>query len=133
MKCNNCSKELPPNSQFCPYCLNKFTSETDIIPDVIKKKDNKILSFIIIAVIFLIALVIATVIFQNKTADADSTDFSNTTKNTAPQMSETEKPEITEGEYSVTDENGQVQYPPATYVVVVEEDGSVKQGYILPE
>lgn len=133
MKCNNCSKELPPGSQFCPYCLNKFTSETDIIPDVIKKKENKIFRFIIITVIFLIALVIATVIFQNKKADTDSTDFSNTTENTAPQMSETEKPEITEGEYSVTDENGQVQYPPATYVVVVEEDGSVKQGYILPE
>lgn len=133
MKCNNCSKELPPGSQFCPYCLNKFTSETEIIPDVIKKKENKVFRFIIIAFIFLIALVIATVIFQNQKAGTDSTDFSNTTENTAPQISETEKPEITEGEYSVTDENGQVQYPPATYVVVVEEDGSVKQGYILPE
>ncbi len=133
MKCNNCSKELPPGSQFCPYCLNKFTSETKMIPDVIKKKDNKKLSVIIIAVIFLIALVIATVIFQNKKAGTDSTDYSNSTESTAPQTSETEKPEITEGEYSVTDENGQVQYPPATYVVVVEEDGSVKQGYILPE
>lgn len=133
MNCNNCSKELPPNSQFCPYCLHKFTSETEIIPDVIKKKGNKIFRFIIITVIFLIALVIVTVIFQNKKAGTDSTDFSNTTENTDPQISETEKPEITEGEYSVTDENGQVQYPPATYVVVVEEDGSVKQGYILPE
>ena len=133
MICNNCSKELPSGSQFCPYCLHKFTSETEIIPDVIKKKENRIIRFIIIAVIFLIALVIAAVIFQNKNTDADSTDYSNTTESTAPQMSETEKPEIIEGEYSVTDENGQVQYPPATYVVVVEEDGSVKQGYILPE
>ncbi len=133
MKCNNCSKELPPGSQFCPYCLNKFTSETEINPDVIKKKDNKIFSFIIIAVIFLIALVIATAMFRNKNSGADSTDYSNTTESTTLQMSETEKPGITEGEYSVTDENGQVQYPPATYVVVVEDDGSVKQGYILPE
>ena len=133
MKCNNCSKELPPGSQFCPYCLNKFTSETKIIPDVIKKKDNKNFSFIIIAVIFLIALVIIVAMFRNKNAVADSTDFPNTTESTVPQTSETEKPEITEGEYSVTDENGQVQYPPATYVVVVEDDGSVKQGYILPE
>ncbi|MBQ6467446.1 MAG: hypothetical protein IJJ61_05835 [Clostridia bacterium] len=133
MKCNNCSKELPPGSQFCPYCLNKFTSETEIIPDVIKKKENKNFRFIIIAVIFLIVLVIAAALFRNKNADAESTDYSNSTESTAPQISETEKPEITEGEYSVTDENGQVQYPPATYVVVVEEDGSVKQGYILPE
>ncbi len=133
MKCNNCSKELPPGSQFCPYCLNKFTSETEIVPDVIKKKENKNFRFIIIAVIFLIVLVIATVIFRNKNASADLTDDSNTTESTAPQISETEKPEITEGEYSITDENGQVQYPPATYVVVVEDDGSVKQGYILPE
>ena len=133
MKCNNCSKELPPGSQFCPYCLNKFTSETEIIPDVIKKKDNKKLSVIIIAVIILIALVIIVAMFRNKNSDADSTDYPNTSESTIPQISETEKPEITEGEYSVTDENGQVQYPPATYVVVVEEDGSVKQGYILPE
>lgn len=133
MKCNNCSKELPPGSQFCPYCLHKFTAEIEIIPDVIKKKENRIIRFIIIVVIFLIVLVIIVAMFRNKNADADSTDYPNTTENTAPQMSETEKPEITEGEYSVTDENGQVQYPPATYVVVVEEDGSVKQGYILPE
>ncbi len=133
MKCNNCSKELPPGSQFCPYCLNKFTSETKIIPDAIKKKDNKKFSFIIIAVIILIALVIIAAIFQNKNPSADSTDYSDTTESAVPQTSETEKSEITEGEYSVTDENGQVQYPPATYVVVVEEDGSVKQGYILPE
>ena len=133
MKCNNCSKNLPPGSQFCPYCLNKFTSETEIIPDVIKKKDNKNFSFVIIAVIILIALVIFAVVFRNKNTDADSLDYSNTTESTAPQILETEKTEITEGEYSVTDENGQVQYPPATYVVVVEEDGSVKQGYILPE
>ncbi|MBR3438713.1 MAG: zinc ribbon domain-containing protein [Clostridia bacterium] len=133
MKCNNCSKELPPGSQFCPYCLNKFTSETEIIPEAVKKKENRNYRLIIITVIFLIALVIAAVIFQNKNADADSSDYSNTTESTASQISETEKTEITEGTYSVTDENGQVQYPPATYVVVVEEDGSVKQGYILPE
>ena len=133
MKCNKCSKELPTGSQFCPYCLNKFTSETEIIPEAVKKKENRIIRFIIIAVIFLIALVIAAVIFQNKNTDADSLDYSNTTESTASQISETEKTEITEGTYSVTDENGQVQYPPATYVVVVEEDGSVKQGYILPE
>lgn len=133
MICSKCSKELPQGSQFCPYCLQKFTPETEIIPDVIKKKENKIIRFIIIAVIFLIVLVIIVAMFRNKNADADSTDYSNSTESTAPQMSETEKSEITEGEYSVTDENGQVQYPPATYVVVVEEDGSVKQGYILPE
>ena len=88
MKCNNCSKELPPGSQFCPYCLNKFTSETDIIPDVIKKKENKIFRFIIITVIFLIALVIAVAMFHNKNAGADSTDYSNTTEGVAPQTSE---------------------------------------------
>ena len=132
MKCNNCSKELPPGSQFCPYCLNKFTSETEIIPDN-KKKENKNFRFLIIAVIFLIALVIIVAMFRNKNSDADSTDYPNTSESTIPQISETEKPEITEGEYSVTDENGQVQYPPATYVVVVEENGSVKEGYILPE
>ncbi len=133
MKCNNCSKELPPGSQFCPYCLNKFTSETEIFPDVIKKKENKNFRFIIIAVIFLIALVIAAVIFQNKNTDADSLDYSNTTESTVSQSFETEKPEITEGTYSLIDQNGNTTYPPATYVVVVEEDGSVKQGYILPD
>ncbi len=133
MKCNNCSKELPPGSQFCPYCLNKFTSETEIFPDVIKKKENKNFRFIIIAVIILIALVIIVAMFRNKNADADSTDYPNTTESTVPQTSETEKPEITEGEYSVTDENGHCLLYTATYVVVVEDDGSVKQGYILPE
>ena len=133
MKCNNCSKELPPGSQFCPYCLNKFTSETEIIPEAVKKKENRNYRLIIITVIFLIALVIAAVIFQNKNADADSSDYSNTTESTVSQSSETEKPEITEGTYSLIDQNGNTTYPPATYVVVVEEDGSVKQGYILPD
>ncbi|MBR3620543.1 MAG: hypothetical protein IKN56_03475, partial [Clostridia bacterium] len=64
---------------------------------------------------------------------AYSTDYSDTTESASPRMFEPEKPEITEGKYSVTDENGQIQYPPATYVVVVEENGSVKEGYILPE
>ncbi len=133
MKCNNCSEELPLGSQFCPYCLHKFTAEIEIIPDVIKKKENRIIRFIIIAVIFLIALVIAAVIFQNKNTDADSLDYSNTTESTVSQSFETEKPEITEGTYSLIDQNGNTTYPPATYVVVVEEDGSVKQGYILPD
>lgn len=133
MICSKCSKELPQGSQFCPYCLNKFTSETEIIPDAVKKKDNKKYYLLIAAVIILSVLIIAAVMLKSKKPGADPEDHLNTTESTAPQTSETEKPEITEGEYSVTDENGQVQYPPATYVVVVEEDGSVKQGYILPE
>ncbi len=133
MICSKCSKELPQGSQFCPYCLHKFTPETEIIPDAVKRKDNKKYYLMIAAVIILSVLIIAAVMLRSKKPGADPEDHLNTTESAGQQISETEKAEITEGTYSVTDENGPVQYPPATYVVVVEDDGSVKEGYLLPE
>ena len=87
----------------------------------------------IAAVIILFVLIIAAVMLRSKEPGADPENHLNTTESAGQQISETEKAEITEGTYSVTDENGHVQYPPATYVVVVEDDGSVKEGYLLPE
>ncbi|MBQ8943331.1 MAG: zinc ribbon domain-containing protein [Clostridia bacterium] len=132
MKCNNCSKELPQGSQFCPYCLHKFTPETLIVP---KSKRERNTGFIIALVaVFTAFLIIAALILRNgKTAENEaSPPGTETQADSLPQPSATRE-DITEGEYYVTDENGNTTFPPATYVVVVEEDGSVKEGFILPE
>ena len=60
MFCKNCGKELPAESQFCPYCMTKFSEENKIQPTQPKdKKPNKKLILIIGIVVAVIAIVLA--------------------------------------------------------------------------
>lgn len=60
MFCKNCGKELPAESQFCPYCMTKFSEENKIQPTQPKdKKPNKRLILIIGIVVAVIAIVLA--------------------------------------------------------------------------
>lgn len=54
MLCKNCKKELPDESQFCPYCMTKFGEEKIITP-IRQKRKNK-LSIIIISTVLCVTL-----------------------------------------------------------------------------
>ncbi|MBO4894858.1 MAG: hypothetical protein J5562_08095 [Clostridia bacterium] len=137
MICYNCSRELPQGSGFCPYCLKKFIPETTIEPVTAKNKNRgNIITVIAVAVILIAALIAVALILGRggETSPGEDETYPSYESETPEAVTPgTEKEEITEGEYYVTDEYGNTTYPPATYVVVVEEDGSVKHGFILPE
>lgn len=60
--CKNCGKELPAESQFCPYCMTKFGEEKKIeAAQPTAKKPNKKLPVIIVAAVLVVAIVIAAV------------------------------------------------------------------------
>lgn len=124
MKCNNCSKELPEGSQFCPYCLEKFTPETVMEPYIPSGKNRKHTLIISVAVSVLIITLLCLAFFIQ--AGRKSASGTEAAENES-------RGKFVEGEYYVTDENGVTSYPPATYVVVVDEEGNVKDGYILPD
>ncbi len=63
MNCTNCGKELPNESQFCPYCMTKFGKEKSIeSTDPGQKKPNKKLLFIIIAAVLCVVLIVCAII-----------------------------------------------------------------------
>ncbi len=81
MICKNCKKELPDESQFCPYCMTKFGEEMKAeTPELITKKPNKKLPIIIIAVVLCVALIISAVIVVPKLGK-ESSNASGETKN----------------------------------------------------
>lgn len=132
MKCFYCSKDLPEGSQFCPYCLQKFTAETEMVPVEIKpgKKKSRVAA-ITVALVFILSLFIVFALLHGKKNRVNNTAGTDNSNNGS--ITEITQDRFVEGEYYVTDENGNTSYPPATYVVVVDESGNVKQGYILPE
>ncbi len=61
--CKNCGKELPSESQFCPYCMTKFNEEIKFEPSQpAAKKSGKKLPIIIVAAVVVVAIVIAAIV-----------------------------------------------------------------------
>ena len=60
MFCKSCGKELPDESQFCPYCMTKFVEEKKIEPiPTPEKKPKKKLILIITAAVLCVALIVS--------------------------------------------------------------------------
>ncbi len=60
MFCKNCKKELPDESQFCPYCMTKFGEEKEFAP--ILPKSKKKLPIIVVSAILCIAIIVTGII-----------------------------------------------------------------------
>lgn len=77
MFCKSCGKQLPDESQFCPYCMTKFGEEKVSEPSApaVKAKSKK-LPVIIIAAVLCAAIVITGIIaipkLSKKNIDADA-------------------------------------------------------------
>ncbi|MBQ5823346.1 MAG: zinc ribbon domain-containing protein, partial [Clostridia bacterium] len=61
MLCRNCKKELPDESQFCPYCMTKFGEEQRIEASGFNSKKSVKKPVAIIAAVVCAALIIAAV------------------------------------------------------------------------
>ena len=145
MICNNCSKELPEGSQFCPYCLHKFSEEKAITPEAVGRGKAKSAAVSVAAAVALVVILsIAAVFFHNSNKEKAGSPAESVTSTVATTQEPEQEPETTEDPERfeermveekpyVTDENGMTSYPPATAVVIIDESGKVKQGYILPE
>ncbi|MGN0573551.1 MAG: zinc ribbon domain-containing protein [Acutalibacteraceae bacterium] len=69
MFCKSCGKELPDESQFCPYCMTKFVEEKKIEPiPTPEKKPKKKLILIITAAVLCVALIVSGIVVIPKLA-----------------------------------------------------------------
>lgn len=68
MFCKNCGKQLPDESQFCPYCMTKFSKEKAVEPVAPEKsaKPNKKLPIIIVAAVLCVALIVSAIVVVPK-------------------------------------------------------------------
>ena len=64
MKCFNCNKEIPNESDFCSFCGNKIKEEKEV-RDVKKETNKKKKILLIIGMILVIVFVITIVVFYN--------------------------------------------------------------------
>lgn len=62
MFCKNCGKELPDESNFCPYCMTKFVEENKTEPIEVKKKKSKALPITIVALVCVVAIIVGVVV-----------------------------------------------------------------------
>lgn len=80
MFCNNCGKEIPEGSEFCPYCgKNLIKQQSNIQTEMYNKKieDDKSANMVLIVVgiIFLAIAIFMTVKNFNKVTDIIQTMF----------------------------------------------------------
>lgn len=72
MFCKSCGKELPDESQFCPYCMTKFVEEKKIEPiPTPEKKPKKKLILIITAAVLCVALIVSGIVVIPKLTKKD--------------------------------------------------------------
>lgn len=88
MLCKNCKKELPDESQFCPYCMTKFGEEKKVeTTEPIAKKPNNKLPIIIIAAVLCVALIVSAVFIVPKLGK-ESTNEGNSYASGEPENAE---------------------------------------------
>ncbi len=74
--CPKCGKELPAESQFCPYCMTKFGEANKIEPAQPKaKKPNKKL-LLIIGIVVVISIAVAAIFAVPKLSNSDGSSDS---------------------------------------------------------
>jgi len=100
MFCKNCGKELPAESQFCPYCMTKFSEENKIQPTQPKdKKPNKKLILIIGIVVAVIAIVLAVAVPKlSDTKDSGVAANGEVQDDSAEKGQKSEKPKSVEND-----------------------------------
>lgn len=99
-KCPSCGKDLPLESKFCPYCMERLKEpEVVFIPE--KKRDKKIIVIIVLAfIIILTTLLVVFVGFKND--DLTNNDISTEDINTVNDVDIKESDTIDKYDDSVT-------------------------------
>ena len=86
-RCPFCGKELPEEMSFCPYCMNKLDSVTEVSPTPVRKKSKKPL---IVALAFVVCLigagaVLRGILSQTGTVDTPPSQTTSTAPSPTPE------------------------------------------------
>ena len=68
-KCSSCGKEIPQESKFCPYCMERINEPTVVSVPEDKKSNKKIVAIIIL--LFIIVLTIIAIFVHGKISKSD--------------------------------------------------------------
>ena len=98
MLCKNCKKELPDESQFCPYCMTKFGEEQEIAP--IHTKSKKKLPIIIVSAILCIAIIVTGIIVIPK-LNKDNGDIDIPVGATISELNQKQQQKLLKARYSL--------------------------------
>lgn len=82
IKCSHCGKELPGESNFCPYCMEQINKPTAVSVPTGKKKFSKDLLIMVSVTVFLSALMMGLLIsrYYNIPASKDGIQINDTTE-----------------------------------------------------
>ena len=106
MFCKNCGKELPNESQFCPYCMTKFSEEKKVEPtEPNSKKPNKKLPIIIISAVLCVALIVSAVIVIPKFSKENTNEKNSYTSGETENVLAEAKTSTSESNIKITPEN----------------------------
>lgn len=94
MFCKNCGKELPDESNFCPYCMTKFVEENKTEPIEVNKKKSKALPVAIVALVCVVAIIVGVVVVPKmKNSNEDGGSLNNNGVNVNNTVNTTKTPD----------------------------------------
>ncbi len=73
-KCPSCGKELPLESKFCPYCMERIGKPVDVSVPNSKKTNKKLVAIVVLIFAILLMCVIIFFAYYNKEMNDDNID-----------------------------------------------------------
>lgn len=104
MFCNNCGKELPDGSEFCPYCMKKF-KETPVSKPIEERKSNSKAVIIALAAVVVVLVVVLAIVIPKLGNDRTEIDAGADTPKTSDTTSSTDSEAQTSSSTSSTEKS----------------------------